>query len=165
VNFDGGNGTGTVATATLNTIGSGGNPGEYGRIDLAWGGQFSSGVVAYFSTGQSYTPATADEIISITYNEDQKYFSGTSGGQAWWLMVKQGDQTKLVFGGTTGNSTSWVTKTLNTSLSSIELTPTPGVPIYFGFVRSNQNGNDSNGIFSTSIGIDNWTVTVNVSCP
>lgn len=163
-NYDGGFGEGTVAAAEM-TIVAGGNSGNCARIQLDFGGVNSAGVAAFWQSPFSYIPTTADEILTFTYSEDHKFVSGSPLGQVWWFCVMQNGVLKMKLGGTTGNNASWTPHTLTATASELGLTVIPFVPIYFGVLRSNQNGVGFSGIGQTVALIDNWSVGVTVGCP
>ena len=162
-NYDGGNGIGTIAEADLSIV-SGGNSGNCARIQLDFGGVNNAGIIAVWKSSYYYVPQHPDEILSFGYSEDQKFVSSDVQGQGWWFCVIQNGIVKSKFAGVTGNNPNWNTKTVTATAIELGLDIIPNVPICFGIMRSNQNGVGNSAITQTVALVDNWSVTVNVTC-
>lgn len=162
-NYAGDYGEGTIAEAELSIV-SGGNTGNCGRIQLDFGGVDNAGIIAFWKSSYYYVPSHPDEILSFVYSEDRKYISGTDSGHGWGFGVLQNGVFKFKYIGATGNSSSWVSVSETVTVADLDLEIIPFVPIYLGIMRTNQNELGVSGVRSNVALIDNWSVTVNVSC-
>ena len=146
-------------------VASGGNPGSYRRVDLTVNSGSGTAIFAInLSTISVYNPQTQGAITAIDYSENGIAF-GTSQSAGFCLL-----QNGTVFFANSLSyipTASWTTHSASGQtqfdFSDIDGVATPnfsatGAPITFGFWRESSAGGGSG--FSSSTGIDNWTVDI-----
>ena len=146
-------------------VASGGNPGSYRRIDLT----VNSGNSAIFGislfTASVYNPQTQGAISAIDYSEDGIALTAQSQS-AGFCLFQEGTvffANALSYLPSSTWSTHSITGQTQLDFSDVDGVGTPdfsatGAPITFGFWRETSAGG-GNG-FSSSTGIDNWSVTI-----
>jgi hypothetical protein len=175
--FTGGNG----GTTTTTQVTSGGNPGEYRRIENtinnAPGPGLRSRVWGFHRRiGATYNPQVQGTIDSIDYSEDSILISGAGQGMGTGPAMRQNGGVYVIVPFLITPEDSWTHKQL-TGLSEanfvlmtggeppVDPTQHPdfsasGGPIEFGFVRANSTGPGGGG-FERTGGIDNWSLSIN----
>jgi uncharacterized protein (TIGR02217 family) len=166
VQYTGSNNSGNSSVST-EYVASGGNTGGYTQLRLDYGNVPASpvsGIRGYWLSPLFYTPVSNDEIITLDFSIDRIGVDKSGIVQyspaVYFYTSINGNitiyETSSSYGG-------WATITLdNQSISSLVV----GTPIYFGFAHG-AGTNDAGALdplFQT-IGIDNFSVTVNIGCP
>jgi hypothetical protein len=161
VTFGGTNGTGHSETNNA----TGGNPGGYRHMVHTLPGM-TSVVLQHVYTGGSYDPSVSGAIRHLHYMDDRIEFNPPFAGAGIGTTFR-------MFQGTAGTfrteavgftSTTWQTVVLlrltpsSFAPTNVNFTATGG-PITFGYQRSNTNNNPVTA-YTTTHGIDNWTVVV-----
>lgn len=160
-------------TAGAAQISSGGNPGPFRQIGITLnsssGSQNNAVYISGWMSGATFTPSLSGSIVSISYSEASLIISTV---QACGIAVRQGGV--IYYGPSFLDSNSWTTTTQPTlTAASFDALPAgvqnpnfsgTGGTIEFGFFRANSTGVGSSG-YSTSGGIDNWSVVVTYDGP
>jgi hypothetical protein len=145
---------------------TGGNPGEYLRVDHV---NFTQDIFAsHYRTSATYNPATQGAIQYVDFSIDQIAIINLSGiGVAVCAAVKQNGKTYYSNSCSVNSGSSWQTFSLTAvppdyfrAIADPNDHPdfsATGSQIQFGFLTQNSN---INALASRAAGFDNWSVTV-----
>jgi hypothetical protein len=145
---------------------SGGNPGFYRQSNHGLPANSSIGVFHRYSAA-SYNPAVEGEICSLDYQEDRIQFAPPFAGATTGANPALIQNGVIYFGPDTSFSNTTWTQSALTSLTATDFTSLSlahpdfsavGGSISFGFARRDTNSSASG--YSTTHGIDNWSVNI-----
>jgi hypothetical protein len=151
-------------TVTPQQLSIGGDPDAYRQLSFTWGN--GTGVFVYNLSNFVYDPSTQGAIESIGFSYSVMGSSPASGGVFGDGLLLEQDGSFFV-GSFTGVSYNigWQTKSVpnvpgfpSFDGSILDLSES-GSPIRFGYLRTSTQ---SGGFFTTTNGIDNYSVTVNI---
>ncbi|MBI4479302.1 MAG: SBBP repeat-containing protein [Acidobacteria bacterium] len=165
----------TAGTSTASEETSGGNPGSFRRVNNTVNGQGQSVFVWGFHRhlASTFDPRTRGAIDFIDYSEDARFLGvGSGDGQGTGPALRQNGKVYVAGNLVTGVPASWTRLGLSglRAQQFVELIggstfldsnshpdfSANGSPIDFGFRRANSSA----GQYSSSFGIDNWTITL-----
>ena len=146
-------------------VSSGGNPASYRRVDLTVNSGSSAIFAINLSTISIYNPQTQGAITTVDYSEDSIAFTARSQSSGFCLL-QNGTiyfANALSYFPTATWTTHSVTGQHFSDFLDFDGNSSPdfsanGAPIEFGFWREISAGGGNS--FSSSTGIDNWTVMV-----
>ena len=164
-----------AGSTTANQVTSGGNPGAFRRVNITVNGLGQDATVWGFhrNLASTYDPRVRGAIDFIDYSEDAIFLGvGSGAGQGTRPGLRQNGKFYSASNLVTSLPTSWTTLRLFglragqfveiiggsafVDASSHPDFSAMGSPIDFGFWRANS----SQGQYSSSFGIDNWTITL-----
>jgi uncharacterized protein (TIGR02217 family) len=156
----------SVANASADFVPAGGDPGGYVAIRLDYGGTPGGGVgVSWINRGFVYIPAHPDENLFFRLVQRSKSLATSAPGQQGYGLCVEQSGNYYYRGAQSPQTSDWQEQSIVATPADMGFSVIPGVPLFFGFLRSESNAPSVSNENFYIVAIDSFSIEISVSCP